>query len=80
MAKARGFTAQTGKSQWVREPWPPPIAVVRSTVLTSDLIGAKKGVPQWLPDPGITGGRLPVFSGRPPVSSVRGQIPAFRTS
>lgn len=51
-----------GKSQWVREPWPPPIAVVRSTVLTSDLIGAKKGVPQWLPDPGITGG-CPRFFG-----------------
>ena len=68
-----------GKSQWVREPWPPPIAVVRSTVLTSDLIEPKKASSR-LPDPGTTGGRLPVFSGRPPVSSVRGQIPAFRTS
>lgn len=68
-----------GKSQWVREPWPPPIAVVRSTVLTSDLMEPKKASSR-LPDPGTTGGRLPVFSGRPPVSSVRGQIPAFRTS
>lgn len=43
-----------GKSQWVREPWPPPIAVVRSTVLTSDLIEPKKASSR-LPDPGTMG-------------------------